>query len=92
VSDVGQIWVRAAHIVLEGTMFVVAGIATPAAFERFEPAFSKAIQSFRPLTRAQAEEIHPNRIALYTARQGDTWQGIADAPGKARSKPRHWRS
>ena len=32
----------------------------------------------RALTKAEAEGIHPNTIELYTARNGDTWQGIAE--------------
>jgi predicted Zn-dependent protease len=34
------------------------------------------------MTRAEAEDIRPNRIDLYTAREGDTWQGIAERAGQ----------
>ena len=57
------------------------GIAPQQKYQRLEPSFIKTLNSFRPMTRADAEGIRPNRIALYTARQGDTWQSIADHQG-----------
>ena len=63
-------------------MFVVAGIASPDAYARVEPSFSRTIRSFRPLTAAEAESIHPNRIDFYTTRDGDTWQSIAERAGR----------
>jgi len=44
--------------------------------------FSKSLQSFRGLSPGDAESIRPNRIGLYTARSGDTWQGIAEHQSK----------
>ncbi|MBZ5560524.1 MAG: M48 family metalloprotease, partial [Acidobacteriia bacterium] len=82
VQDFGRVTVRAAHVVHDRSIFLVAGIASQAIYDRFEPAFTKSLNSFRPLTRAEAESIHPNRIDLYTAREGDTWQGIAEHQGK----------
>jgi len=81
-QDLGRVQVRAAHIIHDRTVFLVAGIAPDASYANVEPAFIKAIDSFRPMTRAEAENIRPNRIDLYTARQGDTWQGIAERAGK----------
>jgi len=80
-QNLGRVTVHAAHLVHERTVFLVAGIAPDAAYGSVEPAFLKAIDSFRPLTRADAEKIQPNRIALYSARAGDTWQSIADRAG-----------
>jgi predicted Zn-dependent protease len=74
----GRASVRAAHIALNRSVFFLAGIAAQQAYDRVEPAFVKAINSFRPLTRSEAEAIRPNRVALYTAREGDTWQAIAE--------------
>jgi predicted Zn-dependent protease len=34
------------------------------------------------MTRAEAEGIRPNRIDLYTARHGDSWQSIAEHEGR----------
>lgn len=83
----GRAEVRAAHIVHERSVYLVAGIAPQQAYDSAEPSFDKAIRSFRPLTRADAENLHPNRIDLYTARAGDTWQGIAERAGKGVVKP-----
>ena len=49
--------------------------------DHHERVFDAALRSFRPLTLAEAENIHPNRIDLYTAREGDTWQSIASRGG-----------
>lgn len=81
-QDLGRVTVRAAHIMHDRNVYLVAGIAPPDAFARAEPAFSRSIQSFRPLTAGEAEAIRPNRIDLYTARAGDTWQSIAERAGK----------
>ena len=86
-QDFGRVNVRAAHIALERTVFLVAGIASQGIYANAEPSFTKAINSFRPMTRAEAENIHPNRIDVYTARPGDTWQAIAERAGKGMVKP-----
>ncbi|MBZ5555859.1 MAG: hypothetical protein LAO77_01155, partial [Acidobacteriia bacterium] len=86
VQDFGRVTVRAAHIVHDRSIFIVAGIASQAIYERVEPAFTKSLNSFRGLTAAEAESIHPNRIDLYTAKAGDTWQGIAEHQGKGMVK------
>jgi predicted Zn-dependent protease len=82
VQDFGRVTVRAAHIVHDRTIFLVAGIGSQQIYDRFEPMFTKSLNSFRPLTRGEAESIRPNRIDLYTAVAGDTWQGIAEHQGK----------
>jgi predicted Zn-dependent protease len=51
-------------------------------YPRVAADFDKAIQSFRELSRDEAEAIEPNLIDLYTAREGDTWQSIAQRAGK----------
>jgi predicted Zn-dependent protease len=62
-------------------MFLVAGLAPAQAFNQADADFPPALRSFRPLPAAQAAEIRPNRIDLYTAREGDTWASIAERPG-----------
>jgi predicted Zn-dependent protease len=47
-----------------------------------DPAFWQSLRTFRPLSRAEAESIRPNRIGLYVARGGDTWQSIAEGAGR----------
>ena len=78
VQDLGRVRLRAAHIVHEGRVYLVAGLAPLALYEPHEPAFSQAIGSFRPMTRGEAEAVRPSRVNVYAARAGDTWQSIAD--------------
>jgi predicted Zn-dependent protease len=80
--DLGRVGIRAAHIVHDRNVFLVAGIAPQQTFAAVEPVFTKSIDSFRPMERGEAESIRPNKITLYTARAGDTWQGIAERAGK----------
>jgi predicted Zn-dependent protease len=86
-QDLGRVGVRAAHIAHERNIFMVAGLAPTQLFERAERELTTTIRSFRPLTAAQAEAIRPNRVDLYTAREGDTWQSIAERQGKGLIKP-----
>jgi len=81
-QDLGRVTVRAAHIALDREVLFVAGIAPQQTYDRSEPAFVKSINSFRPLSRTEAESVRPNRIDLYTAREGDTWQSIAERAGR----------
>ena len=66
---------------------MMAGVAPADAYDGSEPALSSSIRSFRPLTAGEAESIHPNRINLYTARQGDSWQSIAERQGQGIVRP-----
>jgi predicted Zn-dependent protease len=77
IKDMGRVTVRAAHIEYDRSVYLVAGIATEQAFDRLDSLLAKSVSSFRPLTRAEAESVHPNRIGFYTVGQGDTWQSIA---------------
>jgi predicted Zn-dependent protease len=86
-DDVGRVAVRAAHVVHERDVFMIAGISPTESYERDQSALEASIRSFRPLTTADAENIHPNRIDLYPARAGDTWQSIAERQGKGVVKP-----
>ena len=81
-QDLGRVEIRGAHIMQDRNVFLVAGIAPIGAYDAVEPAFSQSIRSFRPLTRGEAEAIRPNHVGLYTARDGDTWQSIAERSGK----------
>jgi predicted Zn-dependent protease len=86
-QDLGRAQVRAAHILHDRDVFLVAGIAPFQAYSRVEPIFSQSLQTFRPLSRAEAEGVRPSRVDLYTARAGDTWQSIAERQGKGVVKP-----
>ena len=80
--DLGRVTMRAAHVRHDRDVYLIAGIAPVDEYPRVEADFSRALQSFRPLTRAEADAIHPNSIDLYTAREGDTWQSIAQQAGE----------
>jgi predicted Zn-dependent protease len=86
-EDLGRVAVHAAHIVHGKNIFMVAGIAPIDLFGAADRDFMASIDSFQPITAAQAEAIHPNRIDLYTARAGDTWPSIAERAGEGTIKP-----
>ncbi|HSL24408.1 MAG TPA: M48 family metalloprotease [Vicinamibacterales bacterium] len=86
-EGIGNAVVRAAHVVHERRVFLVAGIAPPSVFQQMENELSRAVQSFEPLSREAAANIHPNRIDLYTVRRGDTWEEIAARAGEGLIKP-----
>ena len=81
-ENLGRVGVRAAHILHGRTVFMVAGLAPVQIFNQAEPELTASVRSFQPLTASQAAEIRPNRIDLYTAREGDTWASIAERAGK----------
>jgi predicted Zn-dependent protease len=87
IADLGRVGVRAAHIVHGGNVFLFAGIAPVDGYPRVEGELNEGLRSFRPLSAAEAERIQPNRVDLYTARSGDTWQAIAERQGKGVIKP-----
>ena len=82
VREVGAVRIRAAHISAGRQVFMVAGVAPDDDFARVEPEFEAAVRSFRQLSAAEAARIRPNRVVLYTAKAGDTWQGIAQRAGR----------
>ena len=86
-QDLGRVGVGAAHIVHGRHIFLVAGLAPAQVFTQAEADFTSAIRSFRALTAAQAADIRPNRIDLYTSREGDTWASLAERAGKGIIKP-----
>jgi predicted Zn-dependent protease len=86
-QNLGRVGVRAAHIVHDRNVYMVAGLAPAQIFNRSEEELSASVRSFRPLTAAQAERIRPNRIDLYTARAGDTWESIAERQARGLIKP-----
>jgi predicted Zn-dependent protease len=86
-EGLGRVGVRAAHIAHGNNVYLFAGLAPVQIFNQAEPELTSSVRSFRPMTAAQAEEIRPNLIDLYTARQGDTWQSIAERAGKGIIKP-----
>lgn len=83
IEGLGQVGMRTGHIVMpDRTVYVVAGFAPQAQYDAVNPVATASIQSFRQLTRQQAEEIRPNRLDFYTVRAGDTWQSIAQGASR----------
>jgi predicted Zn-dependent protease len=80
-QSTGRVTIRAAHVALDQDVYLLAGIASPDSYDSLEPTFTRTIESFRSMTRGEAEGIRPNHVSLYTARAGDTWQSIADRTG-----------
>ena len=83
VEGLGAVVTRAAHIMYDSKVFVVAGLVAPGAFPQADKAFVASIRSFRRLSAVEAEDIHPDRVDLYIVRAGDTWQSIAERSGGA---------
>jgi predicted Zn-dependent protease len=83
IEGLGAVASRAAHIVHNNNVYMLAGLVPPQAFNQADAAFQQTIRSFRPLSASEAEGIRPNRVDLYTVREGDTWQSIAQRSGGA---------
>lgn len=76
-EGLGNAGTMAAHIVHGGKVYLFAGIAPANQFNAVQSQFSSSIRSFRQLSQQEAAGIRPNRIDLYTVRNGDTWQSLA---------------
>jgi predicted Zn-dependent protease len=81
-QGLGNVGVHAAHIVHGGTVYILAGMAPAGQFNAAQPQFDTAVRSFRPLSAAEAENLRPSRIDLYTVRSGDTWESLAKRSGE----------
>jgi predicted Zn-dependent protease len=77
-QGLGDVVTLAAHIVHDRNVYLLAGLAPAGQYRAVEAQFAQSIRSFRRLSAAEAENIRPNRIDLYTVRGGDTWQSIAE--------------
>jgi predicted Zn-dependent protease len=82
-QNVGRVVLRAAHIRQDRNVYLLAGIAQPDTYSGVEEQFMRAIESFRALSRAEAEALRPNRVTLYTAQTGDSWQSIAERESRS---------
>jgi predicted Zn-dependent protease len=83
IEGLGAVVMRAAHIMYDGAVYMVAGLAASSTFQQADGAFVDSIRSFRRLSAAEAENIQPDRVDLYVVRAGDTWQSIAERSGGA---------
>ena len=80
-QGLGNVVTLAAHIVHDRHVYLFAGIAPANQFQAVQQPVAQSIRSFRELSREEAESIRPNRVDLYTVRQGDSWQSIAERTG-----------
>ena len=80
-QGLGNVDVRAAHIVHNGNVYLVAGFSAPNVFGPLDDAILRSIRTFRALSAAEAEAVHPNRVDIYVVRPGDSWQSIAERSG-----------
>ena len=80
-EGLGQVVTRTAHIAYNDNVYLLAGIAPSNQFQSADREFATAIRSFRPLSAAEAANIRPNRVDLYTVRGNDTWQTLAARTG-----------
>jgi predicted Zn-dependent protease len=78
IEGMGDVASRAAHIAHGGAIYLIVGLVAPALFDRSDATFVSSIRTFRPLTAAEAEAIHPHRIDFYVVRAGDTWASLAE--------------
>jgi predicted Zn-dependent protease len=81
IEGMGAVASRAAHVAYDNRVYMIAGIVSPDLFQQADSAFGSTIGSFRPLSAAEADAIHPYRVDLYVVRQGDTWAGLAERSG-----------
>jgi predicted Zn-dependent protease len=86
-QGLGNAGVHAAHIVHGGAVYILAGLAPANQFKAAQPRFDAAVRSFRPLSAAEAENLRPSRIDLYTVRSGDTWESLAKRSGEEDVRP-----
>ncbi|PYR68173.1 MAG: hypothetical protein DMF88_10290 [Acidobacteria bacterium] len=80
-QGLGTVMMRAAHIIHNGNIYLVAGFSVPNIFGPLDDAYLKSIRSFRPMSAAEAEAVHPNRVDIYVVREGDSWQSISERSG-----------
>jgi predicted Zn-dependent protease len=78
---------EAVHVRAGSQTYVIAGIAPTGVFESARREFRTASETFRTLSREEADRIQPNRLDFYVARQGDTWTSIARSIGRDNVKP-----
>ncbi|HXD74863.1 MAG TPA: M48 family metalloprotease [Vicinamibacterales bacterium] len=81
-QNYGRVQLRALFVRNNQDTYLVAGIAPIDAYPNVVSTFDRSLDSFRSMSPADAERLQPNRIDLYTAKQGDTWQSIAERQSK----------
>jgi predicted Zn-dependent protease len=80
-QGIGNIVTLAAHVVHNRNVYMFAGLAPPNQFQNAQQQFVASIRSFRELSQEEAARIRPNRVDIYTVRNGDTWESLASRTG-----------
>ncbi|MGE0042586.1 MAG: M48 family metalloprotease [Vicinamibacterales bacterium] len=80
-EGLGAVGMRAAHIAMGDSVYMLGGFAPEAEFQAADRVIAPAVESFERMSAAEAEGIHPNRLDFYVARQGDTWESVAERAG-----------
>ncbi|MBI2877970.1 MAG: M48 family metalloprotease [Candidatus Tectomicrobia bacterium] len=75
----GKIAIQYAFILKGDKVFHLIGFAPPGEFKEVEGKFLKTIESFRGLSREEAEKIKPTRIEIYEVKAGETLEAIVKA-------------
>ena len=81
VRGIGPMIARAAYIRSGPSVYMFGAFTPTDEYRLIEREVHESIHSFRALSRDEADGIRPHRIALYTVREGDTWQRIAQRVG-----------
>ncbi|MGH9386645.1 MAG: M48 family metalloprotease [Vicinamibacterales bacterium] len=82
VKNLGKVVMHAAHVRVGRDVYVVAGLAPEADFDRVDRSIKPSLDTFRELSRDEAATIRPNRLDFYIVREGDSWQSIAARAGR----------
>ena len=81
VDGAGPMIARVACIRSGSAVYLFGAFADTDGYRLIERDVHDSIHSFRALSRAEADRILPNRVAVYRVRNGDTWQRIAQRVG-----------
>jgi predicted Zn-dependent protease len=81
-QQVGPVVARVVVVAHERNVYRLIGFAPRETFDRIVGDVQRSQESFRALGREEAADIRPNRLDLYTVREGDTWQTIAQRRGE----------
>ncbi len=66
-----------------GMVYQIAGIAEARSFETVRPLFQKVVQSFRPLSSDERNNIREKRLRLVKAHAGETVEALTTRSGSA---------
>lgn len=70
--EFGNIMARIGFFMIRDMAHYIIGFSRPGEFKKALPFFNNTIETFKKLSRQQAENIHPNRIRLHVAGEGET--------------------